>query len=599
MNEKKVALSLAIVGSGGDGVMTCGEAIVRAVARAGLQCLMLKSYGPQIRGGESACQIRVGNRRIFAPPDQLDVLLVFDWKDFPIFRSELKLRPGGVVVEEGEPGEADAMRPLAGRAPDRVYRVPFTRLSKEASGGTQARNMVALGALGALFRLPLDQLESSIRYAFTRHGEKVIEANLAAFRAGRDYAIGRYPEDGRLRVPVGEQGQKRIVITGNEAVAYGALLAGCRFFAGYPITPSSEIMEWLSVHMPGFGGTMVQTEDEIAALGMVLGASLVGTKAMTATSGPGLSLMTELLGLASIAEIPSVIVNVMRAGPSTGMPTKSEQSDLMHAIYGGHGDTPRVVMAPCDVGDCFDVMREAFFVSEKFQLPVIVLSDADIGQCKTVIPEPDVAIVRSYEREHPRLLRPEDYKRFEITESGVSPMSVPGMDNIIYRAAGLEHAESGAPASDYKTHQAMNEKRYRKLRGVVEESHFMRRYGPERAEVGIIAWGSTKGAVRETVELLGEQGFSVNALVPQVLYPLDVEQVRAWLAGVGRLLVVELSFSRQFLQLLMSQLELPPGAEHYGRSGGKPLTVEELEQQVRKLLISEREAVTDVSGRID
>ncbi|HUU28637.1 MAG TPA: 2-oxoacid:acceptor oxidoreductase subunit alpha [archaeon] len=578
-------LNLGIVGSGGDGVMVCGEAIVSAAAREKLKCLMLKSFGPQIRGGESACKIRISGNKVAAQPDKLDVLLAFNWKDYPRFGNELMLNPEGVVIEEGDEGEPEPERPLVGLQPKKIYRLPLTRLAMAAAGTKLARNMVALGALGRLFGIPDKQLRKSIEKMFARKGPEVTENNLKAYLAGKDYVEQNISETFQLRLESWvKKGRGRLILTGNDAVSYGALLAGCRFFAGYPITPSSEIMEFLSVHMPAFGGIMVQTEDEMAALGMVLGASLAGTKAMTATSGPGLSLMIELIGLASIAEIPCVIVDVQRGGPSTGIPTKHEQSDLMLAVFGGHGDAPRVVMAPADIADCFEVMREAFYVSEKYQIPVIVLSDGFIGHCKASIGEPDLTKFRPYERLRPDNCSAEDYKRFADTETGVSPMSIPGLDPQIYRAAGIEHDERGNPTSDFAIHQKMNEKRYRKLKFITQEVNFMRHYGPPDAKVGVIAWGSNKGAVREAVETLNADGYAVSAVIPQVLFPLAVDKLKPYFEGLERLLVVELSYSRQFLNFLKTQIDLPAGTAHYSRSGAKPLAVTEVIEQIKKLI---------------
>jgi len=578
-------LNIGIVGSGGDGVMVGGEAVVNAVARKGLNCIMLKSFGPQIRGGESSCKIRISTEKVSTQADELDVLMAFNWGDYTRFGSELMLKPGRVVIEEGEPGAPEPERPIVGPEPGTILRVPLTRLAKEASGGKRARNMVALGAMGKICNLPDQPLRDSIEKLFKTKGEEVVQDNLKAYQAGRDYAERNLLKLEEIELEAGkDEAEERVVMTGNDAVAYGALLAGCRFFAGYPITPSSEIMEWLSIHMPRFNGTMVQTEDEMAALGMVLGASLAGVKAMTATSGPGLSLMTEMIGLAAIAEIPCVVVDVQRAGPSTGIPTKSEQSDLMHAAFGGHGDFPRVVMAPADVSDCFDVMREAFFISEKYQVPVIVLSDGFISHRKASITPPDISKYRPYYRNRPKPDRKSEYLRFLMTPSGVSPMSIPGMPHVLYRAAGIEHDEKGRPTSDFKIHQMMNEKRFRKLKGIRRDVNFMRVYGPEKAKVGVLAWGSSKGAVRNAVKLLNEQGHPVKGIIPQVLFPLAVKKLKRYLKGLERLLVLELSFSKQFLNLLKIQMDLPPGTVHYGRSGAQPLGVGEVIEQVEKLL---------------
>jgi len=577
-------LNLGFVGSGGDGVMVSGEALVSAAARKGMKCLMLKSFGPQIRGGESSCKIRMSSKKVSAPPDKLDVLVAFNWEDYRRFGTELELAEWGVVIEESENGEPEPVRPIVGHQPAQIFRVPLTNIAKETAGNKLAKNMVALGLLSGLFSVPEDELKKSIRKTFSHKGEEIISANVKAFEAGKQYAEANLKAPEKLKLKIAENLDKRVVLTGNDATAFGALLAGCTFFAGYPITPSSEIMEWLSQYMPAYGGTMIQTEDEIAALGMVLGASLAGAKAMTATSGPGLSLMTELIGLASIAEIPCVIVNAQRVGPSTGIPTKSEQADLMQAIYGGHGDSPRVVIAPADVADCFDVMREAFFISEKYQIPVIVLSDGFIAQCKSSIHYPDLSMVRPWERARPKGIAPEAYKRYEFTSSGVTWMSIPGKDPHIYRAAGIEHNEMGDPTSEYSMHQRMNEKRYRKLQAIADEVNFMRHYGPEDARVGVIAWGSSKGPVREAVEILISEGHAVKALVPQVIFPLDVKQVKQFFKSLEKLLVVELSYSKQFLNCLKTQLDLPAGTTHYGRSGAIAFSVSEILQQIRNLL---------------
>ena len=576
-------LNLGLVGSGGDGVMIAGESIVSAAAREGLKCLMLKSFGPQIRGGESSCKIRISSKKVSAAPDTLDVLLAFNWNDYKRFGSELELKPEGVVVEEGDSESPEPERPIIGPQPATIYKLPLTRLAKETAGTPLARNMVALGALTELFGLPDKEMKHSIKKMFSHKSAQIIEGNLKAYQSGKDYVLANFSKPEKLQLRIEKNLEKRLVMTGNDACAYAALLAGCRFFAGYPITPSSEIMEWLSVYMPAYGGTMIQTEDEIAALGMVLGASLAGAKAMTATSGPGMSLMTELLGLASIAEIPCVVVNAQRGGPSTGIPTKSEQSDLMQAVFGGHGDSPRVVIAPADVGDCFPVMREAFFISEKYQIPVIVLSDAFIAQCKASLHKPDLSKIRPWERARPHGIPVEDYKRLEYTPTGVSWMAIPGKDPYIYRAAGIEHDEKGNPTSEFAEHEKMNEKRYRKLKFIAEDACFMRYYGPKEAKVGIVTWGSCKGPVREAVEILNTQGLPVRAIVPQVLFPLNTDKMRAFFAGLEHLLVVELSYSKQFLNLLKTQLDLPAGTAHYGRSGAKPFAVSEIIEQIRKI----------------
>ena len=329
---------------------------------------------------------------------------------------------------------------------------------------------------------------------------------------------------------------------------------------------------------------MVQTEDELSAFGAVLGGSFAGVKSMTATSGPGLALMTEMLGLASMAELPAVIWDVQRGGPSTGLPTKSEQSDLWQAVFGSHGDAPRVVLAPADVEDCFHTMVDAFNIAEEYQIPVVVLSDQNIAQRRETLS------MLTLDHEVKERLRPTDeelvdYKRYKETPNGVSPMTWPGIEGGEYQTNGLEHDEYGRPTSMHIIHERMNAKRYRKLRPIRDEYHFIRCYGPKDADVGILCWGSSKGPVKEAVMNANARGEKVAAFVPQVLYPFPKHEFETFLKGIKEFIIVELSFSAQFYKYLRTFLELPEGHTHlFKRSGGKNLTVTEVEELIAKVL---------------
>ncbi len=374
-----------------------------------------------------------------------------------------------------------------------------------------------------------------------------------------------------------------LLLSGNEAAAIGALHAGCRFFAGYPITPSSEILHFLAEWMPRAGGAFLQTEDELAAIGAVIGASFAGVKAMTATSGPGLSLMIEMLGLAAMAEVPVVIIDVQRGGPSTGNPTKSEQSDLLQCLFGTHGDAPRVVLACSDVEDCFHATVEAFNISEEFQVPVLVLSDQAVGQRKETI-RADALRHEVRDRLKPTAEELESYERYRETPNGVSPMSVPGMKKGMYQTNGLEHDTEGRPSSLYLTHESMNAKRYRKMWPIRERYHSFRRFGPPRADVGVLCWGSSRGPVQEAVAAANARGETVAAFVPQTMYPFPKRDFEEFLAGVGELLIVELSYTAQFYKYLRTFLDLPQGRTHvFKRSGGKDLTADEVLEEISKL----------------
>jgi 2-oxoglutarate ferredoxin oxidoreductase subunit alpha len=576
-------LVLGLVGSGGDGVITMGEMIAQAGAREGLHVIKVESYGPQIRGGESACTVRLSADRIQTEGDLLDVLVAFNWDDFRRFGTEMVAAPDAVVIHEALASDAIDEAEVGTKDRSRWIAVPFSQIAKESTGGTLAKNIVALGVLSQLFGLPQEPLRRAVRAKFTAKKAEVLASNLRGFEAGVTFANSVNQDVSHKRIGY-EPGEPRLVMSGNEAAAVGALHAGCRFFAGYPITPSSEILHFLSEWMPRLGGSVIQTEDELAAIGAVIGASFAGAKAMTATSGPGLALMTEMLGLASQAEVPVVILDVQRVGPSTGIPTKSEQSDLFQALWGTHGDAPRVVIAPADVEDCFHATVAAFNIAERFQIPVIVLSDQYIAQRRVSLP-----MLRTDHEVEDRLVpgqdELQDYKRYRDTASGVSPMSSPGLVGGEYQTNGLEHNEYGRPTSMHLMHEQMNDKRYRKLLRVRDHYSFVRHHGSEDAEVGILCWGSAKGAVKEAVLRANARGEKVAAFVPQVLYPFPRHEFESFARNVKEFVVVELSYSAQFYKYLRTFLDLPESHTYvHKRSGAKNLTVKEVEDAIDGVL---------------
>jgi len=576
-------LTFAIVGSGGDGVITVGDMMAQAGASEGLHVMKVEAYGPQIRGGESSCTVRLSADPIFAQGDLVQVLVVFNWADFARFRGEIICAENAVVLYEATDETPRDQIDLGPIEEVKWVPVPFIELAKEAAGTTLAKNIVTLGLLGELFSLPKDAMERAIKGKFSKKKEAVLEANIKGFKAGIEHAskIEEAATGMRLQYTASEP---MLLMSGNELCAVAALHAGCRFFAGYPITPSSEVLHLLSELMPKVGGYLVQTEDELSAIGAVIGGSFSGVKSMTATSGPGLALMTEMLGLASMAEIPAVIIDVQRGGPSTGLPTKSEQSDLWQALWGSHGDAPRVVLAPADVEDCFHATVAAFNIAEEAQMPVIVLSDQFIAQRSETLS----MLTLDHEvigRQVPSAGDLREYKRYKDTKSGISPMSWPGMKGGEYQTNGLEHEEDGSPSSMYLVHEKMNAKRYRKLRAVRAKYSFYRRYGAEKADVGIICWGSSKGPVKEAVQKATARGERVSAFVPQLLYPFPYHEFNEYLKTVDNVIVMELSYSAQFYKYLQTFLHLPEARTFvYKRSGGKNLTVGEVEDKIQKVL---------------
>jgi 2-oxoglutarate ferredoxin oxidoreductase subunit alpha len=579
-------LTIAIVGSGGDGVVTIGDFMAQAGARVGLHCMKVEAYGPQIRGGESSCTVRISAVPIFAQGDRADVVLAFNWADFGRFKSEIVASPNAVVLcEADDETPREEVETFLGTSEGaRWIPVPFTRLAKESAGTTLAKNIVTLGICCELFGLPREGLIAAVTKKFGAKKAAVLEANLRGFEAGEAWAreYAGQVADKHLEYTPGEE--PKLLMSGNELSAVAALHAGCRFFAGYPITPSSEVLQFLSEWMPRVGGHLVQTEDELAAIGAVIGASFAGVKSMTATSGPGLALMTEMLGLAAMAEVPAVIIDVQRGGPSTGLPTKSEQSDLWQALFGSHGDAPRVVLAPADVEDCFHATVAAFNIAEETQLPVIVLSDQFIAQRKETLS----MLTLDHEvvgRQVPTAGELEGYQRYRDTKTGISPMTWPGMKGGEYQTNGLEHDEAGRPSSMHLVHEKMNAKRYRKLRVVRDKYSFFRTYGPENADLGIVCWGSAKGPVKEAVLRANGRGEKVSAFVPQMLYPFPNHDFHHYLSGVRDLIIFELSYSAQFYKYLRTFEDLPDGHTFlFKRSGGKNLTVGEVEDKIKKVL---------------
>lgn len=576
-------LSIALIGSGGDGVIATGEMLVQAAAREGIHAMLVKMFGPQIRGGESCARVRICVDPVHSTGDEVDVLVVFSWSDYFRFTDEIELKPGLIILHDETqiPKNTPTLPIHDKRLKPNVMHVPFAELAVASAGNAIAKNMVTLGALAQLVNIPFGGLLQSVEKKFHRKGEAVISSNQAALNKGREFIESLSPG---FPVPQLEETHRpsRMVITGNDALACGAFSAGCRFYAGYPITPSSEVMEWLAKELPRAEGVMIQTEDEISAINMVIGASHAGKKAMTATSGPGLSLMQEAIGLASISETPAVIMDVQRVGPSTGIPTKSEQSDLNAAIYGSHGDAAKVVLAPTDSHNAFFVARRAFEISERYQLPVIVLSDQYIGQRLETI-EPIAGDLSPVEaRVNPELDPNGDYKRFANTQDGISPVAPLGLMGGEYLASGIEHDEHGHPTSSYSLHQEMNEKRYKKFESIVQEYGIVYRHGSQSATIGMLGWGSTQGVLIEAIELLAQEKLEVSALVPELIYPLPIEAIDQYLAHVDYALVFELSYSAQFYHLLRSEVAEPDKLICCARSGAKLLSRHEIADDVRK-----------------
>jgi 2-oxoglutarate ferredoxin oxidoreductase subunit alpha len=537
---------------GGDsakgGIVLTGETLARIAALSGLDVYTTRTIPAEIKGGHVMIQVRAAPYPLTSQGDELDMLLAYDQETFDRYYSLLK--PGAVLVynsNELKPPEDGSVV---------HYGLPLDQLAKSV-GFARGWNIVAVGALVKLFDLDLDKAKDIIAAQLGRKGEDVLKNNLLALEAGYNYVRENFGDSSPYHLPSGPL-QERLTLSGNQALAMGALAGGCTFYAGYPITPASDIMEFLANQLPKMGGTMIQAEDEMAALAMVLGASFTGARSMTATSGPGLDLMGELIGHAAMTETPCVIVDVQRCGPSTGMPTKVSQGDLMTAIYGSHDDTPRIVMAPVSIEDNFYQMVHAFNLAEKYQTPVIFLSDQDMSVRVQTIPPFDLSRVFVEQRllHDPSHDGAGPYERYRVTEGGISPMSLPGMPGGQYTAEGLEHHPDGAPGFEPDLHQRMMEKRARKIQGAleyVERHQLWEEFGVADAPVALIGWGSTIGPVQEAAARAAENGMPVAVFYPKVLYPLPANQIARFLQNRQAVIVVEMNMSGQLADLLAAR----------------------------------------------
>lgn len=560
------SFSLALAGSGGAGVMTAGTLLLDAAARAGLYGLFVRTSGPQIRGGEAAALLRIGPQPLATLDDRFDLLLAIDWMNLNRFADEIPLSGDSLLVGDLDEGDAPDVLRVSGA---RCVALPLKKTAKAAGGWV---NMVALGYAGTLAGVPAEALEAALRASWKR-GAEALEKNLASLRAGIAAASELDgPRPAPLTLPATAP-EGRWLLSGNEATGAGAIRGGVRFVAAYPITPATEVLEWMAPALARVGGTLLQAEDELASINMIVGASYGGVPSLTATAGPGLALMTEGIGLAVAAEVPIVVVDVMRGGPSTGIPAKSEQSDLSFAVDGLHGDAPRLVLAPTSIADCLPTAEWSVQLAEALQAPALLLTDQFMGQSRAIIDRPSPAGT-PVRRLVAQPVDGEPYRRYRDTPSGISPMAVPGTPGTVYTADGLEHTERGIPSSQAHDHRVQLAKRERKL--------MLHEYGARwadiegNAELAIVTFGSTTGAVREALARIAAQGLVLRLVALRLLAPIKQDLIDAALAGVREILVVEQNHGGQLLRYLRSRVDLPGRPRGLHRPGPLPLRPGEL-----------------------
>jgi 2-oxoglutarate ferredoxin oxidoreductase subunit alpha len=592
-------LIIGMAGSGGDGIVSAGESLITAAAMEGYYAILTKSFGSQIRGGESSCRIRISPQPVYNPGGHLDIAVALNWEDFLKFGSELPVDGHTVVIYDSNTGISPDKIPFEGLKPAAIMSVPIQSMAKEL-GSEKAKNTIVLGLLAGWFDLTRDGILAGLKKRFGKKGIEILQANERAFLAGISYTNDHPLPDARRLSPAVNGSREKLLADGNEMSAAAAIFAGCEFFGGYPITPSTEIMQFLNREIWKYGGTMLQAEDEIAGIGAVVGASFAGKKVLTATSGPGMSLKTEMLGLATIAELPLVCINVQRGGPSTGIPTKSEQSDLFQAAFSAHGDVVRPILAPTSVADSFGITVEAFNIAEEYQTPVLILSDQEIAQRKEIVDPIDSSKFRIVQRKLPNTGDLKNYVRFKNTDSGVSPISHPGMPDGNYLASGIEHNELGAPTAKGEIHARMNEKRIRKLNPLKRRSDLFLIEGDPDAKIALIGWGSVAGVVREALHMANDKGIKVKLLVPLLLYPIAEEIYTDFFAGIKKGLVVEQSHQGQLYRIIRMFVDVPSGIESFCKSGANPILAVEVADRLRAMMIDlQRERTPESEPRLD
>ncbi len=575
-------LRIKITGTSGQGIISSGDILSYATARKGYYVTTYRAFPSEIRGdGKCYYTLRISEHKALTATGDTDILICLD--EDTIYECMPKMSNNGILIYD-----SDLVPTLKETRDDIIkYAIPLGTIAKQL-GSERSRNMVALGiVVGIVKNLHLEeQILKDIELRYKNKPQEIIDSNKKALNAGVEYAHTKLERKDNYDSAQMQSTGSKLIMSGNEAIGLAAIAAGCRFFSGYPITPATEIMEWLAKELPKFGGKMVQCEDEIAAINYALGASYSGVKAMTATSGPGFSLMQEAIGLASMAEIPIVIADVQRCGPSTGVPTKTEQSDLFAALYGTHGDCPKIVLAPMNVADCFYQTINAFNFAEQYQVPVIILSDASLGPRRECVDLIDLEHLNIVNRQKPELKEGDVYNRYQDTPTGISPISCPGDLYGEHVVTGLEHTQANAPTPDPEVHRKMTEKRFKKLETAAGRFSKAKTFGDEDATIGIISWGSTSGPVFEAIKKAEEKGIKVQALYPRTLYPVPTDWIKNFIKNKEVIIVIEANYNAQFKSTIVERCtHINKSAEvlEFLKYDGTPFTPEEIYDEIVKV----------------
>lgn len=562
-----VDLNILIGGEAGQGVQSVGAVLARTAARGGYEVFSDQDIESRIRGGHSFSRVRITQSPMDGPREKVDIILALNAETLE--RHQAELAPGGVIVYD---------RDKTGIEPDEgvsVVDIPVESIAREASGSLKMANTVVSAAALGLLDYDLSELDGVLEHEYGRHGEAAVAANRKAARAGYDYAAAHRPPGYRIRLRPGKSSGK-LLLTGNEAVALAALAAGCGLVAGYPMTPSTPILEYLADKGRDFDLPVIQAEDEIAAINMAVGAGYAGARAMVATSGGGFSLMTEGLALAGMTETPVVIILGQRAGPATGLPTRTEQAELSYAISAGHGEFPRAVLAPANAEEAFRLTVKAFNLAERYQTPVIVLTDHLMASAYYATPPFDLAEVKLDRGEWLSVAEADrqgaEHKRYAYTESGVSPRALPGLSRALVSADSDEHSEEGHIIEDGRTRRLMVEKRRKKQSGLAQQispPHFS---PVTDAEYILVSWGSSRGAVDEAARIMTQQRKRISRMHFSEIWPFP-DGVAKMLSRGGKVVVIESNAEGQLARIIRAETGYAAdiGVNRYD---GRPLSAE-------------------------
>ncbi|APX96197.1 2-oxoacid:acceptor oxidoreductase subunit alpha [Natronorubrum daqingense] len=542
-------LNWAVGGEAGDGIDSTGKIFAQALSRAGRHVFTSKDFASRIRGGYTAYKIRTSVEDVQSVVDRLDILVALTQRTIDENLDEL--HDGSAVIYDGE-------RSWEAEIPDEVEAVdvPLKSIAEDA-GGAIMRNIVALGAACEITGFDVEYLDEALEKRFGGKGSKIVENNKEAARLGQEYVQEHYDLD-HLGYNVETTDNDYVLLNGDEAIGMGAIAAGCRFYAGYPITPATNVMEYLTGRIEDYGGHVVQAEDELSAINMALGGARAGARSMTATSGPGIDLMTETFGLIATSETPLVIVDVMRSGPSTGMPTKQEQGDLNMTLYGGHGEIPRFVVAPTTIAECFWKTVEAFNYAEKYQTPVYVVSDLALAVTEQTF-EPDVFDMDDVEIDRGKLVDDDEvdewldaqgrFRAHAVTDDGISPRAKPGTVDGAHMSTGLEHDELGRRTEEEDERVQQVDKRYRKVETAQNEEDWdYREFGDEDADNLVISWGSNEGALIEALDYLEDDGVDVRVISVPYIFPRP--DLSDEIEAAEETIVVECNATGQFADVI-------------------------------------------------